>query len=150
MTLCTTMPYPLSMSSNALRESPNPILVHNLMFSSHLFLCLPLCLVPFFVPNRIVCGMPEGLEMWPYQLRFRFFTMVIRSSYNPTACWIPIRLMVFVGNVHESPIASPFRDLDSSFKFCSSTSRWENGRYNYKMRIRIGLTLEGSVMHFPS
>ena len=74
-----TITFHPSPSSAALRESPNPIPVHSLMLSSHLF-CLPLLLAPFTVPCRIVFAMPEDLEMWPYHLIFRFFTMVRRSS----------------------------------------------------------------------
>ena len=48
------------------------------MLSSHLFFCLHLLLTPFTVPCRIVLVMPEDLEMWPYHLSFRFFTMVRR------------------------------------------------------------------------
>ena len=75
-----TIPFHPSLSSAALRESPNPIPVHSLMLSFHLFFCLPLLLVPFTVPCRIVFAMPEDLEMWPYHPSFRFFTMVRRSS----------------------------------------------------------------------
>ena len=56
------------------------------MLSSHLFFCLPLLLAPFTAPSRIVFAMPEDLEMWPYHLSFRFFTMV-RSSCTPVAFW---------------------------------------------------------------
>ena len=56
-----------SLSSAALRESPNPIPVHSLMLSSHLFFCLPLLLAPFTVPCYVF-AMPEDLEMWPYHL----------------------------------------------------------------------------------
>ena len=83
-----TIPFHPSLSSAALRESPNPIPVHSLMLSSHLFFCLPLLLAPFTVPCRIVFAMPEELEMWPYHLSFRFFTMVRRSSCTPIAFWI--------------------------------------------------------------
>ena len=91
-----TIPFHLSLSSAALRESPNPIPVHSLMLSSHLFFCLPLLLAPFTVPGRIVFAMPEDLEMWPYHLSFRFFTMVRRSSCTPIAFWILLRTSSFV------------------------------------------------------
>ena len=39
-----TIPFHPSLSSAALRESPNLIPVHSLMLSSHLFFCLPLLL----------------------------------------------------------------------------------------------------------
>ena len=117
-----TIPFQHSLSSAALRESPNPIPVHSLMFSSHLFFCLPLLLAPFTVPCRIVFAMPEDLEMWPYHLSFRFFTMVRRSSCVPIAFWILLRTlvchMVFVGNVQKSPIASHLKGLDPSLDFC--------------------------------
>ena len=74
--------YP-SLSSAAPRESPNPIPVHSLRLSSHLFFCLPLLLAPFTVPCRIVFAMSEDLEMWPYHLSFLFFIMVRRSSCTP-------------------------------------------------------------------
>ena len=73
-----TISFHHSLSSAALRESPNTIPVHSLMLSPHLFFCLPLLLPPFTVPCRIVFAMPEDLEMWPYHLSYRFFTMVRR------------------------------------------------------------------------
>ena len=91
-----TIPFHLSLSSAALRESPNPIPLHSLMLSSYLFFCLPLLLAPFIVPCRIVFAMPEHLEMWPYHLSFRFFTMVGRSSCIPVAFWILLRTSSFV------------------------------------------------------
>ena len=91
-----TIPFHPSLSSAALRESPNPIPVHSLMLSSHLFFCLPLLLAPFTVPCRIVFAMPEDLEMWPYHLSIRFFTMVRRSSCTPIAFWILLRTSSFV------------------------------------------------------
>ena len=63
-----TIPFHLSLSSTALRESPNPIPVHSLMLTFHLFFSLPLLLAPFTVLCRIVFAMPEGHEMWPYHL----------------------------------------------------------------------------------
>ena len=59
----TTIPFHPSLSSAALRVSPNPIPIHSLMLSSHLFFCLPLLLAPFTVPCRIVFTMPEDLEI---------------------------------------------------------------------------------------
>ena len=90
-----TIPFHPSLSSAALRESPNPITVHSLMLSSHLFY-LPLLLAPFTVPCRIVFAMPEDLEMWPYHLSFRFFTMIRRSSCIPIAFWILLQTSSFV------------------------------------------------------
>ena len=91
-----TIPFHPSLSSAALRESPNPIFVHSLMLSSHLFFCLHLFLAPFTVPCRIVFAMPKDLEMWPYHLSFRFFTIVRRSSCTPIAFWILLRTSSFV------------------------------------------------------
>ena len=86
-----TIPFHSSLSSAALRESPNPIPVHSLMLSSHLFFYLHLLLAPFTIPCRIVFAMPEDLEMWPYHLSFRFFTMVRRLSCTSVAFWILLR-----------------------------------------------------------
>ena len=69
-----TIPFHSFLSSDALRESPNPIPVHSLMLSSHLFFCLPLLLVPFPFPCRIFFAMPEDLEMWPYHLYYKYCT----------------------------------------------------------------------------
>ena len=91
-----TIPFHPSLSSAALRESPNPIPIHSLMLSSHLFFCLPLLFAPFTVPCRIVFAMPEDLEMWRYHLSFHFFTMVTRSSCTPIAFWILLRTSSFV------------------------------------------------------
>ena len=85
-----------SLSSVALRESPNPIPIHSLILSSHLFFCLPLLLAPFTVPCRIVFAIPEDLEMWPYHLSFPFFTMVRRSSCTPIGFWILLQTSSFV------------------------------------------------------
>ena len=91
-----TIPFHPSLSSAALRESPNPIPIHSLMLSSHLFFCLPLLLAPFTVLCRIVFAMPEHLEIWPYHLSFRFFTIVRRWSCTSIAFWILLRTSLFV------------------------------------------------------
>ena len=91
-----TITFHPSPSSAALRESPNPVPVHSLMLSSHLFFCLPLLLAPFTDPCRIVFAIPEDLEMWPYHLIFRFFTMVRRSSCTPVVFWILLQTSLFV------------------------------------------------------
>ena len=80
-----TIPFHSSLSSVALKESPNPIPVHPLMLSSHLFFCLPLLFAAFTVPCRIVFAMPEDLDIRPYHFIFRFFTMVRRLSCTPIA-----------------------------------------------------------------
>ena len=91
-----TIPFHLSLSSAALRESPNSNIVHPLIFSSYLFFCLSFLLAPFTVPCRIIFAMPEDLEMWAYQLSFHFFTMVRRSSCTAIAFWILFRTSSFV------------------------------------------------------
>ena len=91
-----TIPFHDSLSSAALKESPNSISVHSFMLSYHLFFCLPLLLAPFTVPYRIVFAMPEDLEMWPYHLSFHFFTIVRRSSCTPIAFWILLQTSSFV------------------------------------------------------
>ena len=50
-----TIPFHFYPSSPAHRESPNPIPIHSLMLSSHLFCCLPLffsCPVPLLIGHR--------------------------------------------------------------------------------------------------
>ena len=85
-----TVPFPVFRYPQGLSE------LHSLMLSSHLFFCLPLLLAPFTVPCRTVFAMPEDLEMWPYHLSFRFFTMVRRSSCTPVAFWSLLRTSSFV------------------------------------------------------
>lgn len=58
----TTNSLHLSLFSTALLESPNPMPVHSLMLSSHLFFCLPLLLHPRTVPCKIVFASPDDLE----------------------------------------------------------------------------------------
>ena len=107
-----TIPFYPSLSSAARRESPNPIPVHSLMLSSYLFFYLPLLLAPFTVPCRIVFAMPEHLEMWPYHLSFRFFTMIRRSSCIPVAFWILLRTSLFVTGSHLGCLSSFLSCLD--------------------------------------
>ena len=52
----------LSLCSAAHRVSQNPITVHSLMLSSHLFFGL-LRILAFTVPSRIVLAMPDDLEI---------------------------------------------------------------------------------------
>ena len=118
-----TIPFHPFLSSAALRESSNPIPVHSLMLSSHLFFWYPLLLAPHPVPCRIVFAMPEDFEMWPYHLSFRFFTTVRRSLCTPFAFWILLWTSSFVswslvGNVQKSPIATQLKGLDPSLDFC--------------------------------
>ena len=115
----TLQQYLSTRSSAALRESPNPIAVHSLMLSSHLFFYLPLLLAPFTVPCRIVFAMPEDLEMWSFHLSFCFFTMIMHSNcFLNSVAKLLVRHKVFVGNVQKSPIVSHFKSLDPSLDFC--------------------------------
>ena len=83
-----TIPFHLDLFSAALVELAKSIPVHSLIWSSHLFFCLPLFLFPFTVPCRIVFAKPEDLEPWPNHLSYRFLTRVRNSSYSPMAVWI--------------------------------------------------------------
>ena len=123
------IPFHYSLSSAALRESPNHIPIHSLMLSSHLFFCLPLLLAPFTVHCRICHARGSWDEiMWPYHLSFRFFTMVRRSSVMHSNCILEsvanllVRHMVFVANIKKSPIASHLKCLDPSLHFCCQGS----------------------------
>ena len=80
--------FPPFLSSAALRESANPISIHYLMLSSHLFFCLPLLLAPFSVSHNIAFDIPEDLEMWSFHLNVHFFISVRRWSCIPVASWI--------------------------------------------------------------
>ena len=86
-----TIPFHLDLFSAALVELAKSIPVHSLILSSHLFFCLPLFLLPFTVPCRIVFAKPEDLETWPNHLSFRFLTRVRSSSYSQMAAWIFLR-----------------------------------------------------------
>ena len=50
------------LSSTALWDLANSRLVHSLMLSSHLFLCLPCLLPPFTVPCKMVFARPDERE----------------------------------------------------------------------------------------
>ena len=107
-----------SLSSTTLRESPNPIPVHSLLLSSHLFFCL----APFTVPCRIVYAMPEDLRnvAIPSEFHFLFHGKEIFMHSNcilDSVANLLIRHMVFVGNVQKSPIASHLKGLDPSLDF---------------------------------
>ena len=72
-----------SLFSTALLDLPNSRPVHSLMFSPHLFLCLPCLLPPFTVPCKMVLTGPDERETLPYHRSLRLFTMVRRSSCGP-------------------------------------------------------------------
>ena len=86
-----TIPFHLDLFSAALVELAKSIPVHSLILSSHFFFCLPLFLLPFTVPCRVVFAKPEDLETWPNLLSFRLLTRVRSSSYSPMAAWICLR-----------------------------------------------------------
>ena len=65
--------------------------VHSLMWSSHLFLCLPCLLPPFTVPCKMVSALPDKRETCPYHCSLCLFTIVRRSSCGLMACWILAR-----------------------------------------------------------
>ena len=58
----TTSLLHFSLFSTALWDLANSRPVHSLMFSSHLFLCLPCLLPPFTVPCKIVLARPDDRE----------------------------------------------------------------------------------------
>ena len=90
-----TIPYHLVLFSVALVELTNSILVHSLIVSYHLFLCLPL-LFPFTFPCRIVFAKPEDFETWPNHLSFCVLTRVRSLSYSPMAAWIFLQTSLLV------------------------------------------------------
>ena len=83
----------LPLFSTALWDLANYGLVHSLMSSSHLFLCLPYFLPPFTVLCKMVLARPDERKTWPYHCSLRLFTNTIirRSSCGPIACWILAR-----------------------------------------------------------
>ena len=129
-------------------ESPNFIPVHFLMLSSHLSFCLPLLLAPFTVPCRIVFVMLEDLEMWPYHLSFRFFTMVRRSSCTGFCCESPRSshgLCRICSEVSYS-ISSQGRWSFSRVLLSISSSPRHKGRWIRWASVRISLILDASEM----
>ena len=91
-----TFHFHLVLFSAALVEMAKPIPVHSLILSSHLFLCLPLLLIPFTVPCRVVFAKPENQKHGQNHLSFRFLIRVRSSSYSPMAAWIFLRTSSFV------------------------------------------------------
>ena len=83
-----------SLFSTALWDLLNSRPVHSLMFSSHLFLCLPCLLPPFTVPCKMVFASPDERETWPYHCSLRLFTIIRRSWCGPFACWILIIIII--------------------------------------------------------
>ena len=86
-----TTPFHLVLFSTALVKLAKSIPVHSLILSPHLFFCLPLFLLSFTVPCRIVFAKSEDLKTWPNHLSFRFLTRVRSLSYSPMAAWIFLR-----------------------------------------------------------
>ena len=77
-----------SLFSTALWDFVNSRLVHSLMLSSHLFLCLSCLLPPFTVPCNMALDRPDEHETCPYHCSLRPFRTVRRSSCGLIACWI--------------------------------------------------------------
>ena len=71
-----------SLFCTALWDLANCGLVHSLMLSSHLSLCLP-CLLP---PPNVLCKV--ALATYDFSLRL---IMIVRSSCGPIVCWILAR-----------------------------------------------------------
>ena len=76
-----------SLFSTALWDLVNSRPLHSLMWSSHLFLCLPCPLPPATVPCKMVLARPDERETCSYHCSLRLFTMVRRPSCCPIACW---------------------------------------------------------------
>ena len=85
-----------SLFSIALWDLANSRPVHSLMFSSHLFLCLPCLLPPFTVPCKVVLARPDERETCPYYCSLCLFMMVRRSSCGPIDTDFLVGNMVFV------------------------------------------------------
>ena len=83
-----TIPFHLVLFSAALVELAKSIPVHSLIFSFHLFFCIPFVLCPYTVPCRIAFAKPEDIQMWRNYLSFHILTRVRSSSYSPMAAWI--------------------------------------------------------------
>ena len=83
------------------------------MLSSYLFFCRPLLHTPFTVPCRTVFAMPDDLEIWPYNMSFRFFTMIRRSSCTPVAFWILLRTSSFITSEQKCLLATRQNDNHS-------------------------------------
>ena len=66
--------------STALWDLANSRPVHSLMFSSHLFLCLPCLLPPFTVLCKKVLARPDERETWPYHCSLRLFMLTLASE----------------------------------------------------------------------
>ena len=60
-----------------------PRLIHSLMFSVQLFLCLPLHLPPSKMPNKMSLDKVSWRVMWPNHASFFLFTIAQRGSCGP-------------------------------------------------------------------
>ena len=92
-----TIPFHPSLSSAALKESPNPIPIHSLMLSSHLFLCLPL-------PIHI-----NLLQIFPFHfvyLRALVTLHVVVSSSQPSCNKEAIEMVWLVLGSHRDGLVS--------------------------------------------
>ena len=70
----------LSLFSTALWDLRNSGSVHPF--------CLPRLLPSLTLPCKTVLARPDEQETCPFHFSLRIFTMVRRSLYGPTACWI--------------------------------------------------------------
>ena len=73
-------------SCPCLASEVHPCPVLNIVFPPYLLSTFSS--FPFTVPLRIVFAKPEGIEMWPNHISFRFFTKVRSSSCFSMAAWI--------------------------------------------------------------
>ena len=97
--------------------------VHSLMFSSHHFLCLPLHLLPWTVPCRIVLASPDDHVTCPYHFSLPLFTEVKRSSYGPMA--FPILAFtssLVMWSLYEIPVTCAVYHIDRNKKRCKNYS----------------------------
>ena len=104
-----------SLSSAALRESPNPIPVHSLMLFSHLFFCLPLLLL--LLQNCLRHARGSWDVAIPSEFPFLYHgEEIIMHSHCilDSVANLLVHHTIFAGNVQKSPIASHLKSLDPS------------------------------------
>ena len=89
-----TIPFHPSLSSVALRKSPNSIPVHSSMLSSHLFFCLPLLLLSLSPAE--VSSPCQRILRCDHTSEFLFLYHGWRSSCTSIAFWILLRTSSFV------------------------------------------------------
>ena len=109
-----------SLFPTALWDLANSRPVYSLMFSSHLFLCLPCLLPPFTVPFKMVLARPDKRETWPYHCSLRLFTVVFvwSNSLLDLGTDFLVGNMVCVGDAWYLAVAPHFHGLYSSLELC--------------------------------